>query len=262
MKFDEHSGSIMKKTINPSLVVKKLLTDPDTFATVMLMIALDTFGMECLHDKDEPERGPWHAATFRSMLTQHFGVTIPQLNMDKLMAAVTLLTTDLFFTNVDRFIALANVFAGSEFSPRIFDKADTAECAWAITEALILDPPDHENPEPFCEDIRRYIGAVLRDEGFVKPPDILRIAIEGDFSERVRFTFADDPAMFSAIYKNQQEKTEEIKGVIRDSLELLAEQLEALSLQNGNTKTLSDSIRKTLQSTEAKAETGPEYVLN
>lgn len=255
-------GTTLTKLINPSLVAKRLLTEPDTFATVLLTIAVDVFGTDCLHDPDDPGRGPWHPATFRSMLTEHFGVAIPNLSIDKLMAAVTIVTTDMFFKNVDRFIALANVLAGSEFSPEQFDKADTAECAWAITEALILDPPDSDDHEPFCDDIRRYLGAVLRDEGYISPPDVLKIAIEGDFSDRVRYNFSDDPVMFSGIYKAQQDKTKEIEGVIHDSLILLAEQLQSLRLQNGSTAELEKNIRGMLKKTEPANVTGPEHVFD
>ena len=241
---------------NPVNRAKALLLDQDTFATTMLVLAVDLFGMECLGDKEDPDRGPWHPSTFRSMLEEHFGVQIPQANLDKLMAAVTIVTTDLFFTKADRFIVLANILAGDEFEPGVWEKADSVECAWAITEALILDPPDEGNPEPFADDIRRYIGFVLRDEGYVTPPDVLKIAIDGDFSDRVRFNFSDDPEMFEGIYAVQQGKTQEVEAVLRDCLLGLSQQLELLPVREGSTAEFQDRIRQMLKLNEPEAEPG------
>ena len=220
---------------NPVAKLAAALTNPDTYATVLLVIALDTFGPECLYDPDDPDRGAWHPTTFRTMLEEKFGVKLPQANVDKLMAAVTVVTTDLFFTRVDRFITLANILAGDEFDPGVWEKADSVECAWAITEALLLDPPDPDNPEPFSDEIRTYVGLVLRDEGYVTPPDVLKIALDGDFSDKVRYNFSDDPEMFEGIYAVQQEKAAEVESVLRDALTELSQQLQSLPLKEGST---------------------------
>lgn len=241
----------------PRGAAKRLLADPDTFATVLLVAAVDAFGPDCLYDADDPDRGPWHASTFRSMLEAHFGVTVPKCNLDKLMAAVAVVTTDLFFKNADRFITLANVLAGDEFDPGEFEKADAVECAWAVTEALLLSPPD-DDPEPFSDEIRAYIGFVLRDEGFVTPPDVLRIAVGGDFSADVRYNFADDPAMFSAIYAVQRDRTAEVEAVIRDGLLELRQQLAALPVSGGSTAEVVERIGRVLAATGPRERTGPE----
>lgn len=220
---------------NPIEATKRLLSDPDTFATTMLVIAVETWGMDCLQDDEDRERGPWHASTFRSMLEQHYGVKLPKCNLDKLMAAITIVTTDLFFKNADRFIVLANILSGDEFDPNQFEIADSVECAWAVTEALLLDPPDHDNPEPFSDDVRRYIGFVLKDEGYVTPPDVLKIAIGEDLASKVRYDFTDDPEMFSGIHSVQQGKKQDVETVLRESLLELKNQLTALPLREGST---------------------------
>lgn len=223
-------------TGNPIESARALLADRDTFATVLFVLAVDTFGPECLFDAEDPERGPWHASTFRSMTEQHFGVKLPKCNLDKLMAAITVCTTDLFFKNVDRFIVLANILAGDEFDPSEFEPADPVECAWAITEALLLDPPDDDDPEPFADDVRRYIGFVLKTDGFVTPPDVLKIAIGDDLAGQVSYEFADDPEMFSGMWDVQQGKAAEVESILRDNLLELRRQLGLLRLKDGDTK--------------------------
>lgn len=231
---------------NPAERVRQLLRDPDTFGTTMFVLAVDTFGPECLGDPDDPDRGAWHPSTFRLGLQQHFGAEPLPANIDKLMAAVTVVTTDLFFKSPRAFVHLANVLAGDEFDPEVFDPADSLECAWAITEALLLSPPDEGDDETFAPEIRYYIGHVLRTEGYVTPPDILRIALDGDFSAKVQYEFADDPEMFQGIYEVQQAKAQDVEAVLREGLTDLRRQLAALPLKTGDVRELDAGIKRML----------------
>jgi hypothetical protein len=120
----------------------------------------------------------------------------------------------------------------------VFDPADSVECAWAVTEALLLVPPDAEDPEPFSDEVRHYIGAVLREEGYVTAPDVLRIALDGDFADHVRFNFADDPEMFQGIYDVQASKAAEVTDTVRENLTELLEQIQSLPLVHGDARGL------------------------
>lgn len=220
---------------NPGQRVRAMLTSDETFATTLLVWCADEF-----HDHRDAhgdlEFLSWHPATLRKELEERYGCKLPQTTVDRLMAAIAVTTSDTFFQNVPDFIQLANVLSGDTFDPTVFDPADSAECAWAVTEALLLHPP--ENDEPFSDDIRAYIGYVLKDEGYVTPPDILKIAIDGDFSDRVSYDFADDPEMFEGIYAVQQGKTEEIEEIVRSGLQELVSQLRELPLRHGDTRAL------------------------
>jgi hypothetical protein len=221
--------------VNATERLRSALADPDAFATTLLLICLDRFGTECLSDPDDPGRGPWHPLVFRDEIRRKFGVVVPSENIHRLMAAITIVTTDLFTTDVKSFIPLANVLAGDDFDPHTWDPADSVECAWAITEYLLLDPPDEDGPEPFSEEIRLYIGRQLREEGFVTAPDVLRIAVGLQQLDLTRIEFADDPEMFSAMHQNQADKTAEVEDAIKEQLTVLRNQLHALPLQNGDT---------------------------
>lgn len=209
--------------INPAERVRRLLMSDEPFATTLLALALDRWGVECL---------AWSPQTLQRELEQTYGTDLPQLNFDKLMAAIMVLTTDLFFKDLPRFIVLANVLAGSEFEPGEFDPADAAECAWAITEALLINPPDEDEADTlFSSDIRHYIGFVLKEEGFVTPPDVLRIAAAGDFSNQVYDAAGDDPDLLIEIKTRHDEKTAEINSIVRASLIELLEQLRSLPVK-------------------------------
>lgn len=212
-------------------VIHQLLTGEGTYTTALLTWLLDHYGPEVL---------TWHPETISLELRDDFKVTPPTHIMDRIMAGICVLTTDMFYKNLPRFIQLCNVLSGDEFDPRVFDMADAAECAWGITEALLLNPPDEDDPEPFTDEIRHYIGAVLRNEGFITPPDILAIALDANWSDKIKFEFTDDPEMQGAIYDTQKSRTDEVVEILKSGLLELRRQIFTLPLRNGK----ADALRK------------------
>lgn len=219
--------------------LRNLLVSDNVFASSLIILAVDAFGPECLGDGSSE---PWHPDTFRTEFAAHFDVSLPKPNLDKLMAAVSVLTNDAFFRSATAFIPLANAISGSGFNPQVFDPADSLECAWAITEMMLLCPP--EENDPFSEEVCGYIAQILKEEGYVTPPDVLKIATGADISDKVRYDFSDDPEMFDAIYKAQASKTEEVEGIIRDTLDALVSQLVSLPLRTGNVEELLEQHRE------------------
>lgn len=211
----------------------------ETFASVLLTLFLDRFGTEALE---------WDPSTIALEIEEEFDVELSQLAMDKLMVAIQILTTDRFFKSLPDFIQFCNVLGGDRYHPETFDPADAEEVAWGITEALLISPPDENDPEPFTDEIRAYIGRALDAEGLINAPDILRIALRQARVSPSIEDFSDDPEMFSAIYDVEASKTEEINQTIKIKTQILSAQLAALQLQNGNTqnvaKLLGDSVQR------------------
>jgi hypothetical protein len=221
--------------------ISQLLRDPEnSYGTSLLVVSLDRFGPDCLQ---------WHPHTLQLELRDAFGVDLPKANLDKLCAAITVLTTDYFFTSVSRFIDLANILAGDDFDPEVFNPADSFECAWAITEALLLHPPEPEAPEVFAPEIRKYIAHVLRDEGYVQPPSILAIALDEDIADQLRYSsvFTGDPELFSAVYETSAAKNEELEQTVLENLHDLLTQLSRLPLRTGQTQNLIAAVQQQFQ---------------
>lgn len=205
-------------------------TDPRSLGTTLLVLFVDTYGTEALG---------WDPMTVHHEVQDDFGVTLPGPLLDRLMAAVAVATTDRFRTSLPDFVALCNVLSGDSFDPTEFDPADAAECAWGVTEALLLDPPDDGDDEPFADDIVRYVGEACAAEGLIQPPDVLRIGLRADardLANRVSTEYSDDPVTFNAIWDMERSRTDDINRVVRERLALLARQLEALPLENGDAR--------------------------
>jgi hypothetical protein len=210
-------------------------TSKETFSSVLLTMFLDRFGTEALE---------WDPSTMVMEIEEEFNVDLPQLVFDKLAVAVQLLTTDRFYKSLPDFISFCNVLGGDVYQPDMWDPADAEEVAWGITESMLISPP--EDSEPFTQEIRAYIGAVLDSEGILNAPDILRIALrKARVSPNIE-DFSDDPEMFSAIYTLEEGKTSDINNTIVLKTKLLAAQLAALHLDNGNTKEIAEMLQNSI----------------
>lgn len=205
---------------------------------MLLTLFLDRFGVEALE---------WDPATITLEIEEEFDVDLPALALDKLMVAIKILTSDRFHKSLPDFIAFCNVLGGELYDPNTFDPADAEEVAWGITEGMLIAPPDEQDQEPFTDEIRAYIGGVLDDEGILNAPDVLRIALRKARVSPSMDDFSDDPEMFSAIYDVEANKTGEINQTIRTKTKILAAQLAALRLTNGNTQQVAKMLHDSVQ---------------
>lgn len=227
----------MPRTMQHRQQLQHLWTSPDTFATSLLLLTIDNYSTEALS---------WDPATLIIEIEEDFDVDLPQLTFDKLMVAARLLTSDNFYQSLPDFISWCNVLNGSRLNPELWDMADAYEVSWGITEAALIEPPDED--EPFSKEILAYIGSVLDDEGIMNPPDILRLALrDTDPITRVQTEFSDDPELFGAIYKFEDEKRAAIETYTRTCLQLLSDQLTQLPLRSGDTADIIQRLVRSLR---------------
>lgn len=217
--------------------MKSLWTSPQTFASVLLTVFLDRFEMDGLG---------WDPNTITLEIEEEFDVELPQCVLDKLMAAINILTSDTFYRSLPDFITFCNVLSGDTYRPDMFDPADSAEVAWGITEGLLISPPEDEQDGPFSDEIRAYIGAVLDQEGIINAPDVLQIALRKANVSDAANQFSDDPAMFNAVYDVEAGKSAEINSIITEKVKMLLGQLRAIQLKNGNTMTVAKTLEQSL----------------
>lgn len=219
-------------------LVQEIWKSPQTFGLALLTLFLDRFGTEGL---------TWDPGTIAMEIEDEFDVDLPQSVFDKLMTAINILTSDTFYRSLPDFIIMCNVLSGDTYRPDTFDPSDSVEIAWGLTEGLLIAPPEDDELEPFSDEIRAYIGAVMDSEGIINAPDILKIAIRRANVSDAANEFSDDPAMFNAIYEVEAAKTDEINAIIKEKAVLLIEQLLMLPLINGDTNTVAAALAETVK---------------
>ena len=218
----------MTHTLNQQAVLRQLLSDPETHATTLLTALLDRYGTEALE---------WSPATMAMELEEDTGAKLPAAAVAKLAVGVALLTTDRFFHDLPFFVTACNVLSGDIPVPGDIDLADAEDCAWGLTEGLLIYPPDED--EPFRDDIRRYLGQVLAAEGIDDPPDILRLAISP--TRRLDDLGEED---YQSALERQRLTGEDLTRSIRENLTELFGELERLPLKNGDASKLVEKLRK------------------
>lgn len=213
-----------------------------SLATTLLTLYVDRYGTPGLS---------FDPGTVAGLLESDFSVRPPVIVLDRLLAALTIVTTDLFFQSASDFIPLANVLFGTPFDPTVWDPADGMECAWALTEGLLLCPHPAGRPagQPYCQEILDYVAYVIDQEGLLYPPDVLRIAGTPSGPGNYADTFSDDPELFAAVDALAHDKADDIQAEVRARLELLQQQLEGLPLAHGNAQSILVRLGKTLQKT-------------
>jgi hypothetical protein len=217
-----HAG----RALSPHAVARAFLLTEESFASPLLLICADQFGTEFFD---------WSPETIQLELEQIFKLKLPRFSLDKIMAAVTLVTTNVFFTNVSRFITLCNILSGDEFQPDEFDPADASEILLGISEAMLIWPPESGNSaEEFSPEIRGYIAEVLKKEGIIRPFDVLKLALNGDQSAKVDADWADDPELYTGIYQSQAQRQGDMTAVFLENMAQLRQQLSLLVLENGD----------------------------
>jgi hypothetical protein len=204
--------------------VADVLTDPDAFATTLVTMVHDTYGADAY---------TWHPETLALELRDDYGVALPRASFDRLMAGLAIASGDEFFRSLPDFAQLCPVLSGEPYRPDLIDPPDAAECAWGITEALLLNPPDDGDDEgPFAPEIAAYVGRVLDREGIADAPDVLRIG-RRDGPPPAPGGAGDDAAR-------------EIAALIRHNLARLLGQLAQLPLAHGDAAGLAGRLARNL----------------
>jgi hypothetical protein len=209
---------------------RRFFSDEESLATTLVTILIDIYGTEAL---------AWEPPTIAMELAEDLGITIPRFALDRLMTAKGVVTSDDFYKRLAIFNQYCQVFAGDDFNPESISTADPFECAWGVTEAVLLAPPEADEAEPFSEEICAFIGAVLDKAGITDSPDVLQIAIrDSQRSPDFGALALDDPMMFGGEWQQKAEQGEDIKVMLRETLDKLIKQLSLLPLENGDTREL------------------------
>ena len=210
-----------QQATNPSKAAAELFKDDNAYGTSLFLAASKVLTLE--------ELGSFAPRTIRLELKDALRLShIPQDNMDRLMAAIAIVTTDRFYTDVPAFIDICNILSGTPPAPNVFDPADAYEVAWALAEATILDGFDGEQDEDqFSEEIRLYIGMMLEEDGFFSAPSIMKMAIMTN-QYNPATSFADSSDIMPAVMEADEARHSDIQMMVVENMASLVAQLDKI----------------------------------
>jgi hypothetical protein len=190
-----------------------LITSDEVFASTLLLIATDLFGKNILQE------GGWTPQTFRMEFAAHVGGTLPDSNLGKLMAAISVMTTDGLYRGLSSFLFTVHGLLGDGTDWSYAEPIDAEDLAWAVMEAMLIWPP--EEGDLFHQQIVAWCRMNMKREGLMSPPTVLAFAREeavyGDIGQ-----FGDD------ILREQASRTEEVNEYLEEQQAALYRQLESI----------------------------------
>lgn len=178
----------------------KLLASDDSYAFVLMTILLPVFG-EDLFEED--------TAILFTDIENYFGCHLSEESENRINAAITAMTTDLFFTNINMFNSIALAFSEGDIGDipsGVMETPDVEEALWAVQEVALLLGERKESPEfqeLFSDEVVRYvsdlIGSVAEDlEEVPDDVDTVEEAFEEPYFSRV--ITENMTAMFKQLY--------------------------------------------------------------
>lgn len=149
----------MKPNINKR-VAGKLLEGDDAYATSVLALAISLYDGYELYKKD--------IDVVFDDLEQEYSCELSEENKNKLQAAITLLTTEAFYTRLSAFKAIVLAFNEGDLGGLPDDEDEEiegSEIIWAVFEAGLMDNSNiDEMVGSFSESISSYISEVVSNE--------------------------------------------------------------------------------------------------
>lgn len=237
--------SEQKRSLLPRGPQADVLRNPGTPATVLLAILIDSFGTECLN---------WEPETLRLEVDDTWNAMLPPANWDKVFAAMSVLTSDVFENSLEGFINICNGLSGSGNDFNVYDPATIEEICLALAEISLLDPP--EQGFKFNAEIQAYLATRLDYEGFMTAPKLL--SPYAGLREGLDEPAGIDPTEeeYKSHYDSQTKRRLEIDLDCRQHLKNIIDGLKSVPLGSADaakTKTLAENASKSLGQTLPEA---------
>jgi hypothetical protein len=153
----------------------EILKDEKCPVLVLLALVTKQYGKECYE---------WEPQVLKAELEEDFDCKLTDLQSDKIQAGITLLTTDLYETNVPVFETLNYLFNHQPDNLDELNPLEAEELICGLTEAYLIRGEELE----FSPEVRVYSGLIFREYGMHKPPKLFPKALmqerEGNDDEK------------------------------------------------------------------------------
>jgi hypothetical protein len=212
--------------------IQRLLSSTTTTGTALAAIAIDQWDTDSLY---------WENEVLREELERLAGASVPAINIDKLNALTTALTTDSFYNDFYVLTYICNALGGLDekvvFS--VLDPPTPKELAWTVFELNLHEPSEHPQQQ-FHPDVLAFMGLLLQQSAISAPPRALSFV---DIpTEDVTDIFADDPPLYVAYNQLATENKEQIDAYVKARANQLLSELRNIPFENGDVKSLFEAL--------------------
>jgi len=222
------------------MTIRDVFRDKGTFGTTLLIAVIDAYGTECIE---------WDPEALRKEILDDYQVDLSASTMDRIMAAMSVLASDMFFVSLEAF---NNTCEALNFGPVDGDRfipCELDDIMWGCTEVRLLLGSQEYDEADWSHDVRRYTAAQLSMEGVTKAPDILTFAeFDSEELDNKDTLLATDQLMASTYQGRQQTVLKELNDEAIGNLQQLLRQVASLKLEHGKT----DQVQKLLDDIMAK----------
>lgn len=210
----------MELPANPEAIQKLSLAllSPTSCVTTTMLATIEIFGTECLD---------WEPQTFVMEFGDLFHKSPPRYLLDRVQTGAVLFTTDQLYQTMESFNSIALVMNHEGPSFLNFEPVDAAEAAWCVSEAALLLGEDYD-PKQFTPEVATYVGVLLSQDGFLRPPPMLKFAIMPDMS----ISGEPDTELLMSRERQNSQSMADLESFIRARYINLVDQLEAVPVSH------------------------------
>lgn len=204
----------------------------EAFGSSLLIACLDDWGSEFLN---------WEPETMEITIREKYGKGVRDDNILRLLAAVSVFTSELFYVDLNAFCAACTVLDFERTSVDKFVPAGLDEIMWGLTEArMLLGGIDQRK---FSDEVALYTGKLLEEEGIENPPDALKYAkrvMQGTSAD----TLADLPDLAQMFQEDQELTKEELDRGAMEKLARLLDQINELKLDTSDLSEFKEMLNR------------------
>ena len=143
---------------------KEIISDPKAPVVALLWLITTLYGKECY---------TWEPLVLKAELQTDLDCELSDLQSDKIQAGITLLTTDLYESNIQVFETINYLINHQHDDMDELNPLEAEELVCGMTEAYLIK---HEDMG-FSPEIRVYAGQIFHNYGMHKPPKLFPKAI-------------------------------------------------------------------------------------
>jgi len=143
---------------------KQILKDENAPVSALLSVVIKNYGTECFE---------WESIILRNEIENDFDFELTDLQSDKIQAGITVLTTDMYESDIRTFEVCTRLFTSTAQDFEDFDPLEAEELISGLTEVMLLKM---ENLN-FTSSVNAYAGEVFFEYGFCRAPKLFPTAI-------------------------------------------------------------------------------------